>query len=93
MRAFGTLDYAADLKNAASPLAILVGEEDELFFADKFEPTVKAIRADVAVTIIPGLSHVDMITDRRAGPAIIAAVRGESADVKASRMVKIQRID
>lgn len=78
MRAFGTLDYAADLKNAASPLAVLVGEEDELFFADKFEPTVKAIRADIAVTIIPGLNHVDMITDPRAGPAIIAAVRGKA---------------
>ncbi len=78
MRAFGTLDYAADIENTASPLAILVGEKDELFFAEKFEPAVKAIRADVAVTIVPGLNHIDMITDRRAVPAIAAALRKRS---------------
>ncbi len=76
MRAFGTLDYAADLKNVASPITILAGEKDELFFAERFEPTVKAIRADVAVTIIPGLNHIGMITDPRAVPDIAAAVRG-----------------
>jgi alpha-beta hydrolase superfamily lysophospholipase len=79
MRAFGTLDYAADLKNAASPLAIVAGEEDELFFSDKFEPAVKAIRADVPVTVIPGLNHIDIIADPRAAPAIAAAVRGARA--------------
>ncbi len=79
MRAFGALDYAADLKNAASPLAIVAGEKDELFFADQFEPAVKAIRADVPVTIVPGLNHIDIITDPRAAPAIAAAVRGARA--------------
>lgn len=81
MRAFGALDYAADLKNAASPLAILAGEKDELFFSDKYEPAVKAIRADVPVTVIPGLNHIDIITDPRAVPAIAAAVRGARAPV------------
>ncbi len=76
MRAFGTLDYAADLRNAKAPLAILAGEEDELFFADKFEPAVKAVSVDVAVTIIPGINHIEMITDPRAVPAIAAAIRG-----------------
>jgi alpha-beta hydrolase superfamily lysophospholipase len=79
MRAFGALDYAADLKNAASPLAIVAGEKDELFFADKFEPAVKAVRADVPVTIVPGLNHIDIVTDSRAVPAIAAAVRGARA--------------
>ena len=79
MRAFGSLDYAADLKNAATPLAIVAGEKDELFFADKFEPTVKAVRADVPVTIVPGLNHIDIVTDSRAVPAIAAAVRGARA--------------
>jgi pimeloyl-ACP methyl ester carboxylesterase len=84
MRAFGALDYAADLKNAATPLAILAGEADELFFADKFEPTVKAISADAAVTIVPGLNHIEMIADPRAVPAIAAAIRGKGADAIAA---------
>jgi non-heme chloroperoxidase len=75
-RAFGTLDYSADLRNAVSPLAILVGEKDELFFADKFEPTIKAIRADVPVTIIPDLNHIELIANANAVPAILSAVRG-----------------
>ena len=77
MRAFATNDYVADLRNAASPIAVLVGEKDELFAADKFAPTIGAIRTDIPVTVVPGLSHIEMITDPRAVPAIAAAVRGE----------------
>ena len=76
MRAFGTRDYAADLRNAQTPLAVVVGEKDELFFADKFAPTVDAVRPGVPVTIVPGLSHTELTVDASAVPAILAAVRG-----------------
>jgi hypothetical protein len=33
------------IENAASPLVILVGEEDETVFVENIEPTVKAVRA------------------------------------------------
>jgi non-heme chloroperoxidase len=75
-RAFATNDYAADFRDASSPLAVLVGEKDELFAADKFAPTIAAIRTDIPVTVIPDLSHIELTTDPRAVPAIIAAVRG-----------------
>jgi alpha-beta hydrolase superfamily lysophospholipase len=77
MQGFGTLDYAADLRNAQCPLTVLVGSADELFFADKFAPTVHAERADVAVTLVPGLNHIAMTTDARAYPAIVAATQGK----------------
>jgi pimeloyl-ACP methyl ester carboxylesterase len=77
MRAFGTADYAADLRHATAPVAVLVGENDELFAASLFAPTVRAVRPDVPVTVIPGLNHIGMTTDPRAVPAIVAAVRGE----------------
>ena len=80
MRAFGTNDYAGDLRNAHTPLAIVVGEKDELFFADKFGPMADAIRPGTPVTIVPGLSHTALTTDPRAIPAITAAVRGNRAD-------------
>lgn len=75
-RAFATRDYAADLRNAPRPIAVIVGEKDQLFTAALFEPTVHAIRPDAPVTVIPGLSHIEITTDPRALPAIVAAVRG-----------------
>jgi pimeloyl-ACP methyl ester carboxylesterase len=78
MRAFGTWDYAGDLRAAPAPIAVLVGEKDELFAADLFAPTIHAVRPDVSVTVVPGLNHIEMTTDPRAVPAIAAAVRGGS---------------
>ena len=77
MRAFGTNDYAADFRQAHAPIAVLVGSNDDLFYADKFAPTIAAVRSDIPVTIVPGLDHIEMTTDPRAVPAIVAAVRGD----------------
>ena len=76
LRAFYTADYAADLKAAASPVSVLVGERDELFDAQLFAPTVQAVRPDAMVTVVPELNHIEMTTDARAVPAIVAAIRG-----------------
>jgi alpha-beta hydrolase superfamily lysophospholipase len=74
-RAFGTRDYIADLRTAPRPIAVIVGEKDQLFPAGLFAPTLHAIRPDVPVTVIPDLDHIELTTDPRAVPAIIAAVR------------------
>jgi alpha-beta hydrolase superfamily lysophospholipase len=79
MRAFGTTDYAADVRNAQTPLAVVVGGKDELFAAEKFAPTLAAIKPGIPVTIVPGLSHTGLTTDPSAIPAIVAAVRGTAA--------------
>jgi alpha-beta hydrolase superfamily lysophospholipase len=76
MQAFGTSDYAADLRNAGSPVAVLVGGSDELFLAEQFAATIHAVRPEVPVVVVPELSHIPMITDPRAVPAIVAAIRG-----------------
>lgn len=76
MRAFGTRDYAADVRNAQTPLAVVAGEKDELFYAGKFAPTVDAVRPGIPVAIVPGLSHTGLTVDPSAVPAILAAVRG-----------------
>jgi len=77
LRAFTTADYAADLKAALSRIAVLVGEKDELFKAELFAPTVQAVRADARVTVIPGINHIELTTDPRAVPAIVASIRGQ----------------
>jgi alpha-beta hydrolase superfamily lysophospholipase len=73
---FATRDYAADLRNARAPIAVLVGGEDELFDPEKFAPAIHAVRPDTPVTIVPGLGHIPLTTDARAVPAIVAAIRG-----------------
>jgi alpha-beta hydrolase superfamily lysophospholipase len=78
MRAFGTGDYAADVRDAQTPLAIVAGEKDELFYANKFAPTFDAVRPGIPVTVVPGLSHTALTVDPSAVPAILAAVRGSS---------------
>jgi alpha-beta hydrolase superfamily lysophospholipase len=78
-RAFGTEDYAADLRNAKAPLAVLVGGDDELFDASRFAATIDAIRPDTPVVVVPGLDHVGLALDPRAVPAIAAALRGDEA--------------
>jgi pimeloyl-ACP methyl ester carboxylesterase len=79
MRAFGTWDYAGDLRAARAPIAVVVGAKDQLFAADLFAPTIHAVRADVPVTVVPELNHIEMTTDPRAVPAIVAAIRGGSS--------------
>ena len=77
LRAFTTADYAADLKAAPSRIAVLVGEKDKLFNAELFAPTVQAVRADAKVTVIPGIDHIEVTTDPRAVPLIVAFIRGQ----------------
>jgi non-heme chloroperoxidase len=79
VRAFGTEDYVADLRNAKAPLAVLVGGNDELFEAKRFAATIDAIRPDTPVVVVPGLDHVGLVLDPRAVPAIAAALRGDEA--------------
>jgi non-heme chloroperoxidase len=76
MQGFGTLDYAADLHNARCSIAVLVGAADELFLPDQFAATIHAQRPEAPVTVLPGLGHIQMTTDARSYPAIIAAVKG-----------------
>jgi len=74
MRAFSTWDYAGDLRGARAPVAVVVGAKDELFAAERFAPAVHAVQSDVAVTVVPELNHIEMTTDPRAVPAIVAAI-------------------
>ena len=84
MRAFATKDYVADIRSAHNPLAVVVGEKDELFHADKFAPTMDPVRPGIPVSIVPGLSHTGLTVDPSAVPAILAAVRGNNSSRSSS---------
>jgi pimeloyl-ACP methyl ester carboxylesterase len=68
---FGTRDYLAELARTTQPMALLVGSEDEQFYADRYAPLLQPAKRDLAVELVPGLGHVDMI----AKPAGLAALR------------------
>ena len=68
-------DYLADIRNIHRPTAVLVGANDEFLISEKVAPVFHGERADVDVTILPGLKHLDMVTSPEAMQAITAAIR------------------
>ncbi len=61
LRNFGPSDdYLGDVKRVPGPVVVFDGEKDEIFKADKFAPLLKPLRPDLTVTVIPGLSHMEM---------------------------------
>jgi pimeloyl-ACP methyl ester carboxylesterase len=68
-------DAIARLSSIKQPLAVLVGSEDELLYADRFAPLINRERSDVPVTLVPGVDHMGMVTDPQALAAIATAIR------------------
>ena len=64
-------DYLVGFGRSTKPAALLVGEADELFYADRFAPLLQPVRPDLQVTTVPGIGHIGMTVS----PAGIAAVR------------------
>jgi non-heme chloroperoxidase len=54
-------DYLAALGRSKKPAALLVGSNDELFYADRFEPLIAPVRPDLRMTIVPGADHVGLM--------------------------------
>lgn len=72
LRNFGPSDdYLGDLKRAPGPVAILAGQNDEIFHSDRYAATLKPARPDLTITLVPGLGHMDMTTK----PSALAAIR------------------
>ncbi|HWD28678.1 MAG TPA: alpha/beta fold hydrolase [Rhizomicrobium sp.] len=75
MRNFGPqAGYRDDLKRVKGPIAVLIGATDEIFYADRYAPLVKSIRPDATVTVVPGLTHIEMTVRRPGLDAIAAAI-------------------
>ena len=58
----------------ARPTAVVVGERDELFVAAAFAPLFAELNPKIAVSVEPGLGHLDMIGDPRGTAAIAVGV-------------------
>jgi pimeloyl-ACP methyl ester carboxylesterase len=68
-------DYRADIRKSQRPMLVFVGSADELLYPERFASVFHAERPDVPVTILPGMSHSDMITKPFAIQRAVEAVR------------------
>jgi len=77
LRNFGPSDdYLGDVRRVRGPVIVFDGAKDEIFYADRFAPLLKPLRPDLSVTIIPGLTHMELTTRPVALDAIAAAAAG-----------------
>ena len=67
-------DYLGDVKRAPGPVRLFVGENDDIFRAERFTPLLENLRPDLTVTVVPGIDHMGMTTKTAAVGAIAAAV-------------------
>jgi non-heme chloroperoxidase len=68
-------DALTRLAAVKQPFAIVIGTDDELFYADRYAPLIHGARQDVPVTLVAGVNHMGMITDARALTADVDAIR------------------
>jgi alpha-beta hydrolase superfamily lysophospholipase len=67
-------DYLARLAAVRAPITLLVGADDELFYADRFAPLLHPLRGDMPIIVLPGLGHMDLVTRPEATGPIVAAL-------------------
>ncbi len=71
-------DYQANIRAIRQPLRVLAGQNDEVFYADKFASVFKTAGKDVPVALLPAINHISLTLDSAALQAAISAV--ESMD-------------
>jgi alpha-beta hydrolase superfamily lysophospholipase len=67
-------DYQANIRAVRQPLRVLVGQNDEVSFADKFADVFKDAGKDIPVTILPGVDHISLTLNPVAVQAAVDAV-------------------
>lgn len=70
-------DYQADLRAVRRPGTVIVGERDEIFRADQYPPLLAAFQPLLAVRVLPGLTHLEVVVDDGAIAVAVAAALGE----------------
>ena len=67
-------DYQANIRAIRQTLRVLVGQNDEVSYADRFAAIFKKAGKDFPVTVLPGIDHISLSLDPIAVQAAIAAV-------------------
>lgn len=60
------LDYATNIRSAHGSVCIVVGQDDELFHADRYAAQFAQAGKTVPVTLVPGVNHMGLTLDAQA---------------------------
>ena len=69
-------DYRANIRAVGQPLRLIAGQDDEVFYTDRFAEVFKTEGKDVQVTLVPGIGHIPLTLEPVAAQAAVAAVTG-----------------
>jgi pimeloyl-ACP methyl ester carboxylesterase len=67
-------DWRSDISNIRRPAMVLVGDKDELFIAEQYAPTFRALRADIPVEVLTGLDHMGPVIRPEGRAAVVKAL-------------------
>jgi alpha-beta hydrolase superfamily lysophospholipase len=69
-------DYAENIRTVRLPCAVLAGDKDEAFHADRFAAVFREQGKDWPVTLLPGIGHIALTLDPGALAAVVKALDG-----------------
>lgn len=68
------MDYLADVRGISQPTRVLIGANDEIFFADQYAPLLEPLQSRLQVQVLPGINHVGIVINPAALSAVVAAL-------------------
>lgn len=68
-------DYRNDIRQARGTVCIVAGQDDELFYADRFADLFAQTGKPVPVTLVPGINHILLTLDATAVRTVAQACK------------------
>lgn len=67
-------DYKRNIRAVQRPCAVVAGVDDDVFYTNRLEPTFRAQGQSWPVTLLPGISHADLVLNARSIASIVRAM-------------------
>ena len=71
MTGFNPRNYVSDLRALENPALVLVGTDDESFYADEFSVVFDAFAPHAHVELVPGATHLGLTVDAGVASLIV----------------------
>ncbi|HEX3407448.1 MAG TPA: alpha/beta fold hydrolase [Caulobacteraceae bacterium] len=68
--------YLADAAHAAAPIVVVAGAADEQMNATRYGDAFRGLAHPPAIELAPGVRHMEVLSDPRSVPLIVAAIKG-----------------
>lgn len=66
-------DYVERLRHANAPVVLLAGKDDQIFRTEKYAAALESVKPRVSIDLIPGVTHMGMVSDAAALAEIVKA--------------------